>query len=187
MDDFTQGCPSWVEHLDGRVNVYAKAKVSNVHTSSIVHTKIFLVVHLFICACESKYQICLKDNYSTHGKEIPLGSDMLTPKLACMCKAKVTNIHIYSDKSIFSALTHFCDCPSPLTCIRHTIQEAIDAPYADHCLCTSLTCLPFVRGIFCDGATCRAKDDHDVDLGLDKRESKSNPKFNQGPKTRPKG
>ena len=42
-----------------------------------------------------------------------------------------------------------------------------------------------VRRIFCDGATCRAKDDHDVDLGLDKRES--NPKFNRGPKTRPKG
>ena len=42
-----------------------------------------------------------------------------------------------------------------------------------------------MRGVFCDGATWRAKGDHDVDLGLEIRES--NPKFNQGPKVWPKG
>ena len=43
----------------------------------------------------------------------------------------------------------------------------------------------YCEGCFCDGATCRAKDDHNVDLGLDERES--NPKFNRGPNIQPKG
>ena len=41
------------------------------------------------------------------------------------------------------------------------------------------------EGCFCDGATCRAKDDHNMDLGFDKRES--NPKFNRGSNIQPKG
>jgi hypothetical protein len=41
------------------------------------------------------------------------------------------------------------------------------------------------EGYFYDDATWHAEGDHDVDLGLEMRES--NPKFNQGPKVRPKG
>ena len=41
------------------------------------------------------------------------------------------------------------------------------------------------EGCFCDDATCRAKDDHNMDLGFDKRES--NPKFNRGPNIQHKG
>ena len=40
------------------------------------------------------------------------------------------------------------------------------------------------EGCFCVGATCRAEGDHNVDLGLEKKEE---PKFNRGPKIRPKG
>ena len=43
----------------------------------------------------------------------------------------------------------------------------------------------FCDECFCVDATCRAKGNHDVGLGLEKRES--NPKFNRGPKVWPKG
>ena len=41
------------------------------------------------------------------------------------------------------------------------------------------------EGCFCVYATCRAEGDRNVDLDLEKRES--NPKFNRGPRVRPKG
>ena len=49
---------------------------------------------------------------------------------------------------------------------------------AKSCYCSIRQC----EGCLYDNATWRAESDHDMDLGLEMRES--NPKFNRGPKVR---